>query len=325
MQPKETPITETKQVVVETKNTDITKAAEEVIPTVVGIRTTKIQRGWLQNKKIQGVGSGVIIDKDGYILTNNHVAGYTSSNIVVSLYDGRETGGVVVWADEVLDLAIVKINEPNLKVARLGDSKILKIGESVLAIGNPLGLTFQRTVTSGIVSALNRTIEIAEGVFMEDLIQTDASINPGNSGGPLVNISGEVVGINTVKVTTAEGIGFSVPINIVKPIINSIKATGKFETPSIGIRGFDKNLAGYFDFKIDKGIYVYDVLFGGSAYKAGIKEGDIIVSINNIEVNTMMELKEIIYKIGSGNKCNVTIKTPLGTTKTVEVVLGKQK
>ncbi|WDC85692.1 trypsin-like peptidase domain-containing protein [Caloramator sp. mosi_1] len=194
------------------------------------------------------------------MLTNNHVAGYSTSNIVVSLYDGRETNGRVVWADEVLDLAIVKIDEANLNIARLGDSKNVKIGEPVIAIGNPLGLTFQRTVTAGIVSALNRTIENSEGVFMEDLIQTDASINPGNSGGPLVNTKGEVIGINTVKVTTAEGIGFAVPINIVKPIINSIKATGKFETPSLGIKGFDKNLAGYYDFKIEKGIYVYDVL-----------------------------------------------------------------
>lgn len=325
LEPKEIVKEDTKkEVVVETKTTDITKAAENLIPTVVGIRTTKIQRGLFQNKKVQGVGSGVIIDKDGYILTNNHVAGYGSSNIVVSLYDGRETAGVVVWADEVLDLAIVKINEGNLSVAKFGDSKSLKIGETVIAIGNPLGLTFQRTVTSGIISALNRTIEISEGVFMEDLIQTDASINPGNSGGPLSNTSGEVIGINTVKVTSAEGIGFAVPINIVKPIIYSIKKTGKFETPAIGIKAFDKNLAGYFDFKIEKGIYVYDVTRGSSAYRAGIREGDVILAINNVEVNTMMDLKETIYKIGAGNTCSLTIKTPIGNTKTVELVLDKQ-
>lgn len=321
-QPKEQPKVETKkEVVYETVKTDITSAAEEVIPTVVGIKTTKIQRSFFQNKRIQGVGSGVIIDKDGYILTNNHVAGYSSSDIVVSLYDGRETNGNVVWADEVLDLAIVKIEEKNLNVARLGDSKNVKIGQTVIAIGNPLGLTFQRTVTAGIISALNRTIEVSEGVFMEDLIQTDASINPGNSGGPLVNTSGEVIGINTVKVTSAEGIGFAVPVNIIKPIIDSIKRTGRFETPSLGIKAFDKNLAGYFEFKIQKGIYVYDVLRGGPAARAGIKEGDIIIAIDDKEVNTMMELKEEIYKKGVGSTCKVTIKTPVGTIKTVDVNL----
>ncbi|WP_084424697.1 S1C family serine protease [Caloramator sp. ALD01] len=310
-----------KEVVYETVSTDVTKAAEEVIPSVVGIKTTRIQRSFFQNKRVQGVGSGIIIDNEGYILTNNHVAGYSSTNIVVSLYDGREVNGRVVWADEVLDLAIVKIDEGNLNVARLGDSKNVKIGEPVIAIGNPLGLTFQRTVTAGIISALNRTIEISEGVFMEDLIQTDASINPGNSGGPLVSTKGEVIGINTVKVTTAEGIGFAVPINIIKPIINSIKATGKFETPSLGIKGFDKNLAGYFDFKIEKGIYVYDVLRASPAARAGIKEGDVIVSINGKEVNTMMELKEEMFKVGVGGTLTITIKTPVGTTKNVEVKL----
>ncbi|WP_242847841.1 S1C family serine protease [Fervidicella metallireducens] len=260
--------TSPERVVERVVTSDVSDAAEKVIPTVVGIATTKIERGLFDyGKKVQGVGSGIIIDEDGYILTNNHVAGMNAKYIAVSLYDGRDVEGRTVWADPVLDLAIVKIEADNLKSAQLADSSLVKIGQQAIAVGNPLGLKFQRTVTSGIVSAVNRTISLDTDIFMEDLIQTDASINPGNSGGPLVNIKGEVIGVNTVKVSTAEGIGFAVPINIIKPVLRSIKSTGSFVTPVMGIKGFDKELAGYFNYKIKEGIYIYESVVNGRHIK----------------------------------------------------------
>lgn len=321
----QTPNPQGQQIVVNRNEASaISVAANKVIPSVVGITTTKIDRGILNSgKKVQGVGSGIIVDKDGYIVTNNHVAGLNAKNISVSLSDGREASGRVVWTDEVLDLSIVKVDVDNLAPAMLGDSKQIKVGEEAIAIGNPLGLTFQRTVTAGIVSALNRSIEVEQGKFMDDLIQTDASINPGNSGGPLVNIRGEIVGINTVKVTSAEGIGFAVPVNILKPIINSIKANGSFKTPVMGIQGFDKNMSIYIDKKIEKGIYVYRVEKNSPADKAGLKEGDTIASINGNDINTMMDLKEALYNSGVGNKVKISIITPLKTTKDMEITLAE--
>jgi S1-C subfamily serine protease len=307
--------------VVETVKSDVSYSASKVMPSVVGIRTTTVEKGIFKNKQVQGVGTGVIIDSSGYILTNNHVAGANAKNITVSLSDGRDIQGTTVWSDPTLDMSIVKISEDNLTAAILGDSDSVKVGETAIAIGNPLGLKFQRTVTAGIISALNRTIEVEEGVYMEDLIQTDASINPGNSGGPLVNINGEVVGINTVKVTSAEGIGFAIPINIVTPVLESLKQKGSFVTPMIGIKGFDKQIAEYYNYSVDTGIYIYEVIKNSPAAMQGIKEGDTIVSVNGITVNTLMDMREALYKAGVGNTVKLQIKTALGTFNEVDVEL----
>ncbi len=288
----------------------ITTAAEKIIPSVVGITATSAADQDFKNKEVVGVGSGMIVDSDGYILTNNHVAGAESKDIKISLYDGRDVTGRTIWSNESLDLAIVKVGEKNLTPVQLGDSSKVRIGENAIAIGNPLGLKFQRTVTAGIISAINRTIEINKGAFMEDLIQTDASINPGNSGGPLVNINGEVIGVNSAKISSAEGIGFSVPVNIVKPVLKSLKDTGKFTTPIIGIVGFDKSMAGYLNINFEKGIYIYDVSKGSGAEEAGIKKGDIILSINGKEMKSMNDLRETLYNSGAGNMIKVKIKTP---------------
>ncbi len=292
-----------------TNASPITTAAEKIIPSVVGITATFLGDN---NKDVQGVGSGMIIDSGGYILTNNHVAGINSKSIKISLYDGRDVDGKSIWSNETLDLSIIKINEKNLPAVQFGDSSKVRIGETAIAIGNPLGLKFQRTVTSGIVSAINRTIEVSEGNFMEDLIQTDASINPGNSGGPLSNINGDVIAINSAKITSAEGIGFAVPINIIKPVLKSLKETGKFDTPIIGIIGFDKSMAGYLDINFEKGIYIYNVSAGSGSYEAGLKKGDIILSINGKELKSMNDLRETVYTIGAGKTIKVRAKTSVG-------------
>lgn len=304
----------------------VTQIAAKVAPAVVGITTTRIEKDLqLQNQRVQGVGSGIIIDGKGYILTNNHVAGGAQS-LVVSLYDGRDVNGQTVWADPVLDLAIVKINANNLQVATLGDSKAVQVGQDAVAIGNPLGLTFQRTVTAGIISAVNRTIEVEKGTFMEDLIQTDASINPGNSGGPLINIRGEVVGVNTIKVVSAEGMGFAVPVNVVKPVINKVTAGGNYGAPSLGLQSFDKELGKIFNFTLAEGVYVYDCKDGECAHKAGIRKGDAILSIDGKAVNTPLELKEALNRAGAGATVNIKYKSGDGTVRTVPIKLdGVQK
>ena len=304
----------------ETGTSDISLVAKNLMPAVVGITATTNPTS--TSKGESGVGSGIIVNKKGYILTNNHVASKQTNDISVSIFDGRELKGKVVWADESLDLSVVKITADNLTVATLGDSKMLTVGDAAIAIGNPLGLTFQRTVTSGIISAINRTIVESGGVFMEDLLQTDASINPGNSGGPLININSEVIGINTVKVTSAEGMGFAIPINIVKPILKSIEEKGNFVTPIIGIQGIDKQMAGFLPgIKVQKGIYVYAVKSGSPADLKGIKNSDIILSINANAVDTMVEFRSNLYSIGVGNSVTLKVKGSDGKDRDVNIKL----
>lgn len=281
---------------------------------VVGITVERVAPDKLfdRDKDTQvGVGSGVIVTSDGYILTNNHVAGGKSKRIVVSLADGRNIDGETVWFDSVLDLAIVKVNLTGLPTLKLGDANQLQVGETAVAIGNPLGLEFQRTVTSGIISALNRTISIEtdQGTnYMEDLIQTDASINPGNSGGPLLNAKGEVVGINTVKVTSAEAIGFAIPINVARPIVARLMNSGEFTEAYMGLFAYDKSVIPYLygDLKIDKGIYVAHIDEKGPAYKAGLRLGCIISQIDGQDINSMMQLRIMLFSKSPGDTINVT-------------------
>ncbi len=294
---------------------DITSILEETIKCVVGISKIKNTGSsiFLNNSTSElGLGTGMIVSENGYILTNWHVAGNKYSNCYVTLENGNIYSGNVVWADSDLDLAIVKISVSNLDYIRLGDSDNIKIGEQAYAIGNPIGVEFQRTVTSGIISGIDRTIKIDDEngtSYMDDLIQTDATINPGNSGGPLINSNGEVIGINSVKITEAEGIGFAVPINIVKPIIESFNNNGNFEEAYIGIFAYDKNVIPYLnsELKFDSGIYVAQVTKDGPSYNSGLKEGDIITKIDDITINKMSELRSYIYTKKVGDTVNLTV------------------
>ena len=279
-----------------------------------------------------GLGTGVVVTDNGYILTNAHVSGEKYSTCYVTLESGETFTGNVVWSDVNIDLSILKISCKNMKYAVLGDSDNIRVGEKVYAIGNPIGFEFERTVTSGIISAVNRTIKIEEDEdvsYMSNLIQTDATINLGNSGGPLINIDGEVIGINTIKISSAEGIGFAVPINVVKPIIESFIQTGTFEQATLGIYAYDKEVIPYLNSNLNsnlnfnKGIYIAQINKNGPASKTEIKEGDIITTIDGNEINTMNELREYIY----GKKPNdiVNIQIVRGKiNKTISVVLRQK-
>lgn len=252
-----------------------------------------------------GIGTGVIISENGYILTNQHLASRVNSIVYITLNNGKSVQGKVIWNEKNIDLAIVKINETNLTPILLGDSDKIVVGEEVIAIGNPLGMEFQRSATKGIVSGINRTLKIEDdvsSVIMEDLIQTDASINTGNSGGPLINSNGEIIGINTVKISSAEGIGFAVPINVVKPIIEKLISNNKFSEAYLGLYAYDNSILSYLNDSISAdGIYVADVISDSPAEKSDIKVGDVITKIDGIKITKMMELRKNLYSKEPGD------------------------
>lgn len=265
------------------------------------------------NNNFVGVGSGIIISENGYILTNEHVAGSKYSNVYVTLENGAKYNSSVIWSDDSLDLAIIKIPCENLEYLNFGDSDTVELGENVFAIGNPIGAEFQRTVTKGIVSGKNRTIKIVENgkeMYMEDLIQTDATINNGNSGGPLINENGELLGVNTVKITEAESIGFAVPINIVKPVLETLEKEGKISDAYLGIYAFDSEVLPYLEsnLKFEKGIYVVSVDKQESLSGGNIMVGDIIEKVDEQEVNKMNELRKIIFSKKPGEIVKLTVK-----------------
>ncbi|HHX24257.1 MAG: S1C family serine protease [Tepidanaerobacteraceae bacterium] len=301
--------------------------AREVTPTVVGIATIQVDYNYFYKPvETEAVGSGVIVDRSGYIITNDHVVG-NADQITVFLSDGRKYEAERLYSDPTLDLAVIKIDAPNLIAAKLGDSDKVLVGDLAVAIGNPLGLTLQRTVTAGIISALNRTVVVRDQrgeIMMQDLIQTDASINPGNSGGPLVNGQGEIIGINTVKASQAEAIGFSLPINMARPIVKSVIEKGRFDKPYMGIEGIDREIAKLMNLEIavDSGIYVSAVDRGSPADIAGIKKRDIITQLAGKKVDSMAKLRQVMYNIGAGREVEIQILRN-GKNITKKIVLGK--
>ena len=310
---------------------EITEVIEKVTSCVVGISKIKNAGStiFLKDGASQlGLGTGVIVSENGYILSNEHVTGSKYSNCYVTLENGRSYTANVVWSDSSLDLSICKISVKNLPYANLGDSSNVHVGEQVYAIGNPIGYEFQRTVTSGIISATNRTVRIDEddqSVYMEDLIQTDATINLGNSGGPLINLDGNVIGITSVKITSAEGIGFAVPINTTKPIIEAYMKEDKFEEATLGIFAYDKNIIPYIDEKaeVTQGIYVGQIALDSNAAKTGLKIGDVITKIDDLKLNKMCDLRCYIYTKKPGDEVNLTILRN-NKEQQIKVTLGKK-
>ncbi|GAG60293.1 unnamed protein product, partial [marine sediment metagenome] len=247
------------------------------------------------------------INQEGYVLTNEHVV-RKADKIKVTLSDGREFTGEVIGSDVTSDMAIVKIQADHLPTVTLGNSDKLRVGEIVIAIGNPYGL--QQTVTMGVVSAKGRSIPTGTGGHIyRNFIQTDTAINPGNSGGPLLNIKGEVVGINTAIIPYAQGIGFAIPINIAKRNIDDLINLGKVRRSWLGvyIQEVTPEIAEQFDLTEAKGVLVGDVIEDSPAEEAGIKRGDIIVKVNDEEVNFPEELQDKIRDIDIGKKANIEV------------------
>jgi S1-C subfamily serine protease len=291
--------------------TAVTAVAKKSMSSVVGITTVQVQRDFIWEREVEGLGSGVIIDKDGYILTNSHVIGDGQAKRINVLFEnGDKAEGEVLWFDPTIDLAVVKTNSRGLNAADLGNSDDLVVGELSVAIGNPLGLDFQRTVTSGVISGLHRSIRIDQYNIIEDLIQTDASINPGNSGGPLLNNKGEVIGINTAKVQTGEGLGFAIPINLAKPIVEEVIQKGDFTNVTIGIKPAEVELVERqlgIELSPDTGIVVVEVTPNSPAQKSGLKAMDVITKIDNTKLDTVASLRKILYNYKEGDKAILTV------------------
>lgn len=288
-----------------TDNTALSAADiyKKVAPAVVMVSTKSVQsvNGWFQ-QETEGMGSGFIINNDGYILTNYHVID-GAKEVTVTLSDGQEVTASVVNYDSDQDVAMIKINQdievPG--VVELGDSDALQPGEEVLAIGNPLSKELSSTLTKGIVSALNRSIETETGVST-NLIQTDTAINSGNSGGPLINTKGEVIGINTLKASDgAEGIGFAIPINDVKEKIDSLSKP--ILNLGVSIRVIDESMAKQLN--MEEGLYIVEVNEFSPAEKAGLKGGDLIVKADGARIKTFEELQEIKNSKEEGDTINI--------------------
>lgn len=297
---------------------DFTVAAEKVMEGVVHITsiTSSQSRNYFnpfqyndQSNKV-GSGSGVIISEDGYIVTNNHVVN-NADELEVTLHDNRVFKAKIVGKDPSTDLAVIKIDADDLKIIPFSNSDQTKVGEWVLAVGNPFNLT--STVTAGIISAKGRNIKILEDrSAIESFIQTDAAINPGNSGGALVNLDGGLVGINTAIASPTgsyTGYAFSIPSNLVKKVVEDLLEFGIVQRAYIGvvIRNVDAKIAKELNLSVNEGVIVDEMLDGGSAKEAGVEVGDVIVKIDDVTVKTAAELQEIIGRQRPGNKINVEV------------------
>ena len=290
----------------------VSAVVKKSMPSVVGITTLETRDNlFMQKELVEGIGSGVIIDSDGYILTNSHViANGNAKEVKVLFNNGDEVRAQLLWFDQSLDLAVIKVDVTGLTAMELGDSDALEVGEVAIAIGNPLGLELQRTVTSGIISGLDRSISIDRNTMIENLIQTDASINPGNSGGPLLNAQGQVIGINTAKIQSGQGLGFAIPINATKTIIKEVIEKGTFETVQLGIKGRDileYQAINGIDLGLEKGVIVLQVLEDSAALKSGLVYGDIILKLDKEEVESMQSLKKMLYDYTKGDEIVLTI------------------
>ena len=296
---------------------------ERVSKSVVNISTIKLVHNiFYQAVPIEGMGSGTIIDANGYILTNNHVI-RGAEKIAVTLWNGQVLEGTLVGSCAVHDTAVVKVKGKNLQAAELGDSDKLRVGQRVYAIGNPFGLAGGPTITSGVISAINRTIESQRGL-VENLVQTDAAINPGNSGGPLVDLEGKVEAINTAIIPFAHGIGFAIPINSAKNCTGEIITDGVSTRPWLGIIGLSltEEIARYYDLPAEHGVLVTKIAERSPAEDAGIVAGDIIFSMDNVKIYRIEDLLKEIHKRKIGERAKVFVLRR-GKEHFFEVTLSK--
>jgi serine protease Do len=281
---------------------------EKVSKSVVNISTVKlVHRMFYQTVPVEGMGSGTIVDASGHILTNNHVVG-GAEKIAVVLWNGEVLQGKLVSSCAMHDTAVVKVERTQLPVAGLGDSDKLRVGQRVYAIGNPFGLSGGPTVTSGVISALNRTIESQRGL-LENLVQTDAAINPGNSGGPLVDLEGRVVAINTAIIPFAQGIGFAIPVNAAKECTAEVITGVRPKKPWLGIIGLSltEEMSRYYRQPVQHGVLVTKVVDGSPAQRAGIVAGDILLRLDGATIDNVEDLLSEIHNRKIGDRIRLTV------------------
>jgi serine protease Do len=287
---------------------NVVRIARQVSPAVVSVAQTE-----------GGSGSGVIVRPDGIILTNAHVVGM-SRTVRVGLADGRRVEGRVVGRDPTLDVAVVRIDAPNAPVAPIGDSDRLEVGQTAIAIGNPLGL--ERTVTTGVISAVNRS---PRGIALDGLIQTDAAISPGNSGGPLLDSRGRVIGINTavLRAPGAQGLGFAVPIKLAQSVAEQILATGRVVRSFLGVeyRDVEPEMAEQFQLTVREGIVVVSVSPGTPAERAGVERGDIITRVDDTPIKQGGDLRRVLRDRRPGDNVTITVVRMGAGTQTLNARL----
>lgn len=309
---------------IEREESTIIKVVEKVRPAVVNIDTVAQVQTFFGVFPQQGAGSGVLVGPDGYVLTNNHVV-EGAQQIKVTLLSGKSFPGRVVGTDRFADLAVIKVDAPEkLPAAELGHSSTLRVGQMAVAIGNPFGLG--HTVTVGVISALNRSIQVP-GLVIENLIQTDAAINPGNSGGALVDSRGAVIGINTAIVQQAQGIGFAIPIDTARAIMDQLIKGGRVVRPYVGVvwgGDVDRTLAAQYNLPVDHGVIVREVEAGGPAAAAGIRAEDIIVSVDGSPVNNWNDFIRDLFTKRPGDRVRIEVVRN-GGRRTFEVTLAERR
>lgn len=329
-------ITENREEIVLQEGETVADVFENVSPSTVSITIQAVTSSSYYNTSSvqEGEGSGIIVSSDGYILTNKHVVPEGTSKVTVVLYDGREFSAKVVGRDPLNDIAFIKVDGvSDLKAATLGDSDEVKPGQKVIAIGNALG-EFSNSVTAGIVSGIGRPVEATDDLggseVLENLIQTDAAINLGNSGGPLLNLKGEVIGINTAIAEESQSIGFAIPINDAKGLLETVVKTGEVERPYLGVRyiTLTTDTAKQLGVSQTEGAYVYGsdnqpaIVSGSPADKAGLKQGDVIKKVNDKAVDQTNTLASLLARYSPGDSVKITYERD-GQEKTVDVTLDQ--
>jgi serine protease Do len=285
----------------------VTQAVEKLSESIVGVSSMRLERRIFGIVPLEGQGSGIILDRKGLVVTNNHVID-GANQVHVNLKDGRTFTGEVVGADEATDVAVIRVEADDLPAADLGDSETLKVGQFVLAIGNALALPGGPTVSMGVLSAKGRPLPGSDFIF-EGLLQTDAAVNPGNSGGPLADLDGRIIGITTMMIPYAQGMGFAIPINTVKKIAQEILESGHVSRRWIGISGVDvtPQLARRYELRSESGFLVAEVVPRSPAEYAGIRNGDVVVGANGGEVKHTKDLLLAISRVGEGGSVRLDI------------------
>jgi S1-C subfamily serine protease len=286
----------------------VVNTAEKVSPSVVKIDVTQRRQTRRGEREAHGGGSGFIFTPDGLILTNSHVV-HDATRIEVSLNDGRHFPGTLIGDDPATDLAVVRIDGPSLIAVSLGDSQQLRVGQLVIAIGNPFG--FQYTVTAGVVSALGRSLRSQSGRLIDDVIQTDAALNPGNSGGPLVTSDGKVVGVNTATIMMAQGLCFAIGINTAKFVASRLLRDGRIRRSYIGVVAqtapLHRRLVRFHDLPLESGVVVLSVESDSPAQRAGIGEGDVIIGLGGKPVGGIDDLHRLLTEVAAGVSIDIVI------------------